>query len=136
GKRRVGWLHSSGYRYVSIEGREYKEHRVAWAIHFGVWPEGQIDHANRKRFDNRLANLRDASGSQNQSNVGLRVDNSSGYPGVSYHVTAKKFIARVRIAGRRLHLGYFATAEEANAACEVAKSKYRAPFSDKETEAK
>jgi hypothetical protein len=121
--RRVGWLHpASGYRYVSVNGRQYKEHRVIWAVHFGVWPVGQIDHKNRRRDDNRLANISDASGSQNQENVGVRKDNTSGFRGVTYHAGAGKFMARVYIDRRRVHLGYFDSAEDAYAACLQAKS--------------
>lgn len=120
--RRVGWLHkTTGYRYVSFGGHEYKEHRIAWAIHFGEWPIGQIDHRNRKRADNRITNLRDVGGSENQWNIGVRKDNSSGFPGVSFHIGSKKYIARIRLNGKRVHLGYFSTAEEAAEAYEQAK---------------
>lgn len=122
GRKRVGWVHkATGYRYVSFDGREYKEHRVSWAVHFGVWPEGQIDHRNRKRADNRLLNLRDVGGGQNQANTGTRKDNTSGVRGVTFHPKHKKFMARIRAGSKRIHLGYFATAEEASAAYEAAK---------------
>lgn len=47
-----GWLAGTIFR------RRCKAHRAAWAIHYGAWPNGEIDHINRVRADNRIENLR------------------------------------------------------------------------------
>lgn len=49
-------------------------------------------------------------------NRGKTVKNTSGYVGVSYHKTQKKWVARVTIEGTRKIIGEFNTAEEAHAA--------------------
>ena len=45
----------------------------------------------------------------------LKADNKTGYFGVNlnYPGKAKPYVARVRRGGKQVHLGYFATAEEA-----------------------
>ena len=74
-------------------------------------PGLQVDHISREtdgilaRLDNRRANLRLASRSQNQANKGRAVNNTSDYKGVSFN--HGKWEARIRYNGRRLHLGRF-----------------------------
>lgn len=43
-------------------------HHIAWSWLTGRWPERHIDHVNRNRSDNRAANLRDVSQSENIRN--------------------------------------------------------------------
>jgi hypothetical protein len=57
--RKRGSLHPSGYRRVSIIGRDIYEHRLAWALYYGEDPYPlEIDHINRNRSDNVISNLR------------------------------------------------------------------------------
>lgn len=72
-----------------------------------------VDHINRNPLDNRLVNLRLATSSQNQANNGLRADNTSGYKGVSWSKSSLKWVSKINVNGRKLHLGYFDTKEEA-----------------------
>ena len=61
GKRR-GTLHPSGYRYVGVIGRNFYEHRLAWALYYNEDPYPyEIDHINRNRSDNVISNLRKAT---------------------------------------------------------------------------
>ena len=55
----AGSVHSTGYVRIGIDGRKYTSHRLAWLYVHGVWPSDQIDHINRNRSDNRIANLRE-----------------------------------------------------------------------------
>ena len=69
-------------------------------------PHLQVDHINRDRLDNRRANLRFATRSQNQANKGLQVNNTSRYKGVSWN--RGRWEARIRVHnGRRVNLGRF-----------------------------
>ena len=52
----------------------------------------------------------------------VRKNNTTGYKNVSYYRNEKKFVAQVRDGGKRFHLGYFDTAEEAAVA--YARSEY------------
>ncbi len=116
----VGWVHSTGYRYVSIDGREYKEHRLIWVLVTGVWPENQIDHKNGVRADNRFENLRDVTGTINQRNRSKLRNNSSGYRGVTFKRSNRRFMAQIRLERGRKFLGYFDTAKAASRAYEAA----------------
>ena len=40
-------------------------------------------------------------------------NSTTGYKGVTYHRSSKKFKAQATDGGKRVHLGYFDTAEEA-----------------------
>ncbi len=82
--RPAGYV-SKGYRYVSIDGRTYLSHRLAWFYMKGVFPKGQVDHKNRCKDDNRWDNLREANNAQQAMNTDMRVNNTSGYRGVYYY---------------------------------------------------
>lgn len=99
-----------GYRRVKIFGRLLLSHRLAWAIYHGVWPENEIDHINRVRSDNRIANLREAHRSGNMINR-MYPTGASGITGVSKHRCGWQ--ATIRIEKKSVHLGLFRTIEEA-----------------------
>lgn len=104
------------YRRTQCDGVRILCHRIAWALHYGYWPEQSIDHINGDGFDNRISNLRLATRSQNGRNRGKNANNTSGFKGVSWHSVARKWRAATRINGRRIHIGSFDSAEEAGAA--------------------
>jgi hypothetical protein len=98
---------SEGYRVVRMLGNRFKAHRLAWFYVYGAWPKGDIDHINRVRDDNRMANLRDVSSAINSRNMSRRNDNTSGITGVSFLPVTGKWHAYININGRRLHLGKY-----------------------------
>lgn len=94
----------------------WNEHRIIWQMVHGSIPEGMvIDHINGDPFDNRLANLRCVTDSQNGLNRKLHKNNKSGHPGI-YPTTGGRFRARATINGRVVGLGTFDTMEKAIAA--------------------
>ena len=112
----AGTLRPDGYRQIKIDGRTYKAHRLAWLHAHGVWPDDEIDHVNGDRADNRIANLRKATWIENQWNARRRVDNTSGFKGVSWHKENTRWRADIRVNGKAMGLGYHDTPEEAHAA--------------------
>lgn len=52
---------AQGYIVISLFYRTYKAHRLAWFYVHGEWPKHTIDHINRIKDDNRIANLRDVT---------------------------------------------------------------------------
>ena len=106
-------IDTHGYKTITILKKPYLAHRLIWAMHYGVWPNGQIDHINGDRSDNRIHNLRDVSQSENQRNSKRRSDNKSGVPGVSWHSRYLKWQATISSSGKRKCLGYFNDLNEA-----------------------
>lgn len=64
---------ASGYLVGKIDGKQYRAHRIAFAIYHGYWPD-EIDHIDRDKINNRIDNLRDCSRSENNLNRKFRWD--------------------------------------------------------------
>lgn len=73
----------------------------------------QVDHINRNTLDNRKENLRFCTGGQNCANKGIVSTNTSGFKGVAWKKSTKKWMAYAKIHGKRKHIGYYDTALEA-----------------------
>lgn len=118
---------SNGYRVGHIDFKLCMAHRVIWALVHGYWPD-QVDHVSGNRGDNRFANLREATKSENVSNTPLRADNTSGFKGVTFQKSNQKWNARITKNGVCHNLGYFETAEAAHAAYRTAAPKHHGEF--------
>jgi hypothetical protein len=123
----AGSRNGIGYVNIRVDGRDYSAHRLAWLHVTGAWPAGQIDHINGVRDDNRIANLREATNAQNQWNRAHQ-GSVSGFKGVKWCKIQRKWRAELRKDGRKIHLGRFATAEEAHAAYCAAASEHFGEF--------
>lgn len=120
----AGCTTGEGYLHISICSSRYKSHRLAWLYVYGEWPSLDIDHINRNRSDNRIANLRDVSHKQNLQNTGKYSHNTSGHPGVSWSKCVSKWRARIAHDQKHIHLGCFTDIEEAIAARKAAEKLY------------
>lgn len=125
---RAGWVNGLGYRVVLVEGAQCLAHRIAFALCHGRWPNGMLDHANGARDDNRPANLREATSSQNNQNRGPQSNNISGVKGVSFHKGRGKWFARIKADGRVRHLGYFDDPKLAGLAYASAADRFHGAF--------
>ena len=80
-------------------------------------PDGfHIDHIDGDGLNNCRSNLRLATHAENMRNGRIRVTNTSGVKGVSWHRPLCKWQASIRFDGRTRHLGYFADLDSAAAA--------------------
>ena len=102
-----------GYRQLVVNSKKYKEHRLVWFYVYGIFPTNTIDHINGIRDDNRLVNLREATLQQQNQNLTIRNDNSSGFTGVYWSKAASKWQAYIDIDGKRHHLGLFENKQDA-----------------------
>lgn len=87
-----------------------------------------VDHINGNSLDNRRANLRQATHSENMRNVGLTRANTSGAKGVHWLKAASKWQARIRHQGKRIHLGLFENLDDARAAYQSAAARLHGEF--------
>lgn len=109
------------YTSIKIDGVLLLAHRIAWAMTYGEWPDC-VDHINGIGFLNRITNLRACSHSENLRNQGINRRNTSGFKGVHWSSTDKRWRAQIKVNGCLKYLGQFETKEEAHAAyCEGAK---------------
>lgn len=106
-----------GYIRICVDYRHYYAHRLAWFYHYGTWPEAGLDHINRIKTDNRIANLREITHVGNgQNRIRPQRNNRSGFLGVMWSSQKGKWQAVIVINRKRRHLGFFddpATAHKA-----------------------
>jgi hypothetical protein len=124
----AGGVKKTGYRFIQIDGRQYREHRLAWLYVNEAWPKNHIDHIDGNRANNKISNLRDVDDSTNSQNqrASQCSNKSTGILGVCFHKTKKKFHAQIKRHGKRIHLGYFDNAQDAHNAYLAAKRQLHA----------
>lgn len=107
-----------GYYRGCINGKFLYAHRAALALSGGTWPDGEVDHINRDKSDNRLANLRPVTHAENRTNtescdgdlVGIRRGKSGQY------------VVSLKIDGRNKYLGTFGSLADAVGARDFARA--------------
>lgn len=110
----------SGHLAVTVNNRRFLSHRAAWAIFYGEFPQGEIDHINGNPSDNRIVNLRDVSHAENMRNQKPR-ENYSGVSGVSWHKAKSRWCAALYVGGRKRTVGYFRDINAAELAVKAAR---------------
>lgn len=105
--RPAGNLDGSGRRIISIARRRYYASRLAWLYVHGEWPVKFIDHINLDKADDRIANLREATRTENAGNRATRADSSSGLKGASK--SGYQWKSSIKKDGVVYHLGRFDT---------------------------
>ena len=119
----VGEIHGGKRTYlrVTIAGSRVLGHRLIWFWVTGSWPINRIDHDDNDGLNNKWENLREATNQENSRNTKRRVDNKSGYKGVSLHTKTGKWHARIMVdVGKSKSLGLFADVKDAAKAYETA----------------
>lgn len=109
----AGARDSDGYLRIGICGRLYRSHRVAWALHYGYWPDNEIDHVSGDRSDNRIDKLRSVTAAVNNKNLRLYSTNKTGVPGVGWYKARGKWRAKINDSGKVKHIDYFDDFSEA-----------------------
>lgn len=117
--------HESTKSFYAVSGRgrgnqrQLRMHREVVNAPYGML----VDHINHDTIDNRKANLRLCTNSQNLANRGISVVNSSGFKGVSWHKQKSKWRATLYINNKETHVGYYNTPLEAAIAYDIAASE-------------
>lgn len=123
--REAGCISPAGYRMIRIDRRLYRAHRLAWLYVYGIWPNN-VDHANGVKDDNRLANLRECTMSQNIANARLRKDNTSGHKGIWRENNS--WTVEVWCHGKKHRVGVFRDLDQARAARAEAAERLHGEF--------
>ena len=96
-----------GYLMIRVDRRGCWAHRLAYLYMTGAMPAADVDHINRDKSDNRWANLRAASRSDNLANASQRPGSASGYRGVTWDRNGNCWSVRIFARGKRVHVGQF-----------------------------
>ena len=109
------------HTWYAVAGTGLPDGRRAWVymhrLILGLTdPSVLVDHISGDGLDNRRVNLRTCSRSENARNSRKRVNNTSGFKGVSWQKGRGKWKAQISVAGKNRHLGLFNTAAEAHSA--------------------
>lgn len=91
-------------------------------------PDELIDHANGDGLDNRKANLRRCTRSQNAANALSHRNSSSRFKGVSWAKSKKRWQATITVDYRSIFLGRYVIEEDAARAYDDAAVRYFGEF--------
>ena len=116
---RAGRVNALGRAQIGYKKSQLFVHRLVWLFETGVWPTGMIDHIDGNPLNNKISNLRESNHSLNGQNQ--RAWRNGKLIGTSWHKRKGKFIAAIKLQGKRIHLGYFDTEELAHRAYVAAK---------------
>lgn len=125
--------HITRYGYVASTDRfnNFKSVRLHRLVMGNPDESYDVDHIHGElsRNDNRKSNLRIVTRSQNQMNVSLCKNNTSGVTGVNFNKSSGKWSARIGLNYKRIQLGLFDNFEDAVAARKQAEEKYFGEYS-------
>ena len=117
--------HKNGYAVRTSRKGLIRMHRVVNKTPLGFF----TDHINHNKLDNRRKNLRTVTKSQNQMNVGLQANNTSGYKGVYWHKQSKKWQAKIEVNQKQINLGCYSRKSLAILARKCAEKVYFGKYS-------
>lgn len=112
------------YLIVRIADKKHYVHRIAFALANGEWPDGDVDHINGNRVDNRAANLRAVSRACNMKNAKRSLANTSGCTGVVWDNRRKHWVAQIKVNYQNRFLGSFSDLADAIAARKAAEERF------------
>lgn len=122
----AGALTANGYVQLRLDKQDYLAHRLMWFYVYGAFPVLQIDHIDRDKTNNSANNLRLATPKQNGENRSLKSNNSSGHRGVFFrkNLISKPWHVSIMNNRKTIHIGFFATLDEAIKERRIAEDKY------------
>lgn len=117
-----------GYKTGDLLYIFVRAHRVAWAIQTGAWPKAKIDHINGIPWDNRFANLREATSVQNAQNKRSKSGSTSAFLGVSWDRRTRRWRAGIKAFGKSISIGQFDSEQDAAKAYDAEAIKHHGVF--------
>lgn len=123
--KHLGTMNRDGYVAIKVNNTVFYAHRLAWFYVHGEWPSGSIDHIDKVRTNNAIANLRKATPAQNAAR---RKTIRTLAPSRGVFPQSGGFVARIHHAGKRHYIGYFKTEALAKAAYEAKAKEIHGEF--------
>ena len=108
----------NGYLLVDLSHQKKRKthsiHRLV-ALHYIDNPENKktVDHINRDKTDNRIENLRWATGIEQNENRCIPKNNTSGHKGISYKKKENKWVFQKQEKGKKTIQKQFKTKTDA-----------------------
>ncbi len=126
-------IDSSGYVISTINKTHsiLRFHRLVMNILDN--PDIYVDHIYHNKNDNRKSQLRLVTVQQNNFNVLIPKDNTSGYKGVYWHKNHNQWESLISYKGKQIYLGLYNNIEDAIKARQEAEIKYFGEYRYKET---
>lgn len=131
GGKVAGHPMKGGYLAVGVAGKPHLVHRIVYAIYHSIEPcdlPKILDHRDCDPSNNKISNLRPATSNENSCNTSLFRTSTTGYKGVGWKKQNKRWFAHIKFDGKKIHLGYFDTPEQARDARAVAANTYHGDF--------
>ena len=110
--RQAGHVTRKKYRRIKIGTAMYLAHRLAWLHAKGEPVPHELDHIDRDKMNNRIANLRAATQSQNRANIPAHKSNKLGVKGVFLDEHGR-YLAVLVVNGQRKFRKRFKALDEA-----------------------
>src|SRR5208337_3881401 len=104
---RAGTLDEKGYIVITIKGKRYYAHVLAWFYMTGEWPKDEIDHRDLDKANNKWLNFRLSNRLQNCSHRLKNTNNTSGFKGVYFDKRANKLRVRITVNNELKCVGSF-----------------------------
>ena len=125
--------HQDGYKQLNLKNNEkwkkfYIHRLVAKAFLENPDEKPKVDHIDNNPSNNNAKNLRWATSNENGFNQGKRINNTSGFKGVSFNKKANKYEARININGKTKYLKHYETPEEASEKYEIKAKEIHGDF--------
>ena len=115
----------TGVGFTDVDGRRKTVTAPLHRVVMKLLSPLKVDHRNHNTLDNRRANLRLVTHAENMQNrKGARKQSSSGVRGVSWYPRTGKWKVGLKVHGRQIHLGYYDSLAEAEAAAIVGRQAH------------
>lgn len=104
--------HKEGNTFYAVRNYKNGSKHGMIKMHTQITGYAMTDHIDGDGLNNDDGNMRECTKSENAMNSKKRIDNTSGYRGVSLDKPSGKWKSYIVINNKYNHLGYFLTAEE------------------------
>jgi hypothetical protein len=125
--KKAGYDNGSGYKKVSIYGKQYYAHRIIYLMQHGVMPK-LVDHIDGNPSNNAIENLREANSSQNMMNSFQKANNLSGHRNVRYNKDRHNYSVYITLDGKQTFFGSYDDVELAGLVADEARRKHHGEF--------